>query len=96
MPTFDIEEPRFAEQQVKDQQEQQGFPDDHGYWMQHGFQCEEKRGERHPNGIKHPVKDDSEQKAAVIEGFFDSGVHIVTFLKCFRIDTLLYIPTSHR
>ena len=30
MPPFDIEEPRFAEQQVKDQQEKQGFPDDLG------------------------------------------------------------------
>lgn len=55
MPPFDIEGPRFAEQQVKDQQEQQGFPDDYSYRMQHSFQREEKRGEGYPNGVKHPV-----------------------------------------
>jgi len=55
MPPFDIEHPRFAEQQVKDQQEKQGFPDDYGYRMQHGFQREEKRSERSPNSVKHPV-----------------------------------------
>ena len=76
MPPFDIEGPRFAEQQVKDQQEQQGFPDDYGYRMQHGFQREEKRSEGCPNSVKHPVKNDSEQKAAVIKGFFDGGIHI--------------------
>ena len=76
MPPFDIEGPRFAEQQVKDQQEQQGFPDDYGYRMLHGFQREEKRSEGCPNSVKHPVKNDSEQKAAVIKGFFDGGIHI--------------------
>jgi hypothetical protein len=76
MLPFDIEEPRFAKQQIKDQQEKQGFPDDYGYRMQYSFQREEKRGEGYPNSVKHPVKNDSEQKAAVIKFFFDSGVHI--------------------
>ena len=60
MLPFDIEESRFAEQQVKDQQERQGFPDDYGYRMKHSFQREEKRGERCPSSVKHPVKNDSE------------------------------------
>ena len=95
MPPFDIEGPRFAEQQVKDQQEQQGFPDNHGYWMQHGFQREEKRSERSPNGIKHPVKNDSEQKAAVIKGFFKGSIPI--FHNLMRTpDLLLFTPLLRR
>ena len=95
MPTFDIEEPRFAEQQVKDQQEKQGFPDDYGYRMQHGFQREEERGERCPNGVKHPVKNDSEQKAAVIKFFFDGGIHIFHNLM-WTPDLLLFTPLLRR
>ena len=80
MSPFDIEHPRFVEQEVKDQQVHYGFPNHHDYRMQHGFQIEEEGWEkRRPNGIKHPIKDDSEQKTAIVQRFFDCSIHILIF-----------------